>query len=184
MEVTQLTIVAELASGPSPLSLLDPHVCKLPVPWDPRGPRGPSRSMLARPPSPETAPGQRWGASAVPGGRTWAGQGPPCILGCLVTGSSSARAGSREGRFRGSSGWEAPAQGPPRTAGWRAPSGLSVGAAGTPGGRERPTSGLRGAGDGQQEQEDSGPQGCSSQTRHLGEKCPGPLSAPRFIPKA
>ena len=53
-----------------------------------------------------------------------------------------------------------------------------------PGGRVRPTSRLRGVDDGQQEQEDSGPQGCSSQTRHLGEKCPSPLSAPRFIPKA
>ena len=52
------------------------------------------------------------------------------------------------------------------------------------GDRERPTSRLRGVDDGQQEQEDSGPQGCSCQTRHLGEKCPSLLTAPRFIPKA
>lgn len=57
-------------------------------------------------------------------------------------------------------------------------------AAGSSWNRVRPTSRLRGVDDGQQEQEDSGPQGCSCRTRHLGEKCPSLLSAPRFIPKA
>lgn len=55
--------------------------------------------------------------------------------------------------------------------GWRA--------AGSSGNRVRPTSRLRGVDDGQQEQEDSRPQGCSCRTRHLREKCPA--CSPRLV---
>lgn len=77
--------------------------------------------MLARPPLRRQRPGQRWGASAEPSRA--AGPGPVgTTLHLGVSGDRFllGRAGSREARLRGSSGREAPAQGP-RTAGWRAP---------------------------------------------------------------
>lgn len=171
---------------------LGPQVCKVPMPTDPLGPHQPLSSV------PPTPTGRARRTEQGPIGPLRAA-GPGLWVGTFLSREAS-------DRFLLSTGWlqggvvpriqwlRGSCLGPLDSAGYGAggcalsqqSSHLAerLGGCGQVRKGLRPTSRLRGTDNGQQEQEDSGPQGCSCQTRHLGEKCPSPLSAPRFIPKA